>query len=58
MIYRIIFKMPDKVIAYCLKCKEKVEMDKPVQVEMKNGRPAIKGTHKKCGTKMFKIGTK
>lgn len=50
--------MPDKVIAYCLKCKEKVEMDKPVQVEMKNGRPAIKGTHKLCGTKMFKIGTK
>lgn len=49
--------MAEKVIAFCMKCKKKVEMEKPVQVEMKNGRPAISGTHKACGTKMFKIGT-
>ena len=46
---------------YCVKCKEKREMTKTEEVEMKgrgaNGkpRPAMKGTCGTCGTKMFRI---
>jgi hypothetical protein len=51
--------MSDAVIAYCVKCKEKREMDDPERVEMnaKGGgkRPAMKGTCPECGTGMFKI---
>jgi hypothetical protein len=44
------------VKAYCVKCKQKnVEMKNPVKVTMKNKRQAWKGTHAKCGTKMFRI---
>ena len=42
--------------AYCVKCKEKREVKDPVQVTMKNGKPATQGTCTVCGTKMFKIG--
>ncbi len=42
--------------AYCVKCKEKREVKDPVQVTMKNGKPATQGTCPVCGTKMFKIG--
>ena len=42
--------------AYCVKCKEKREMNDPHQIEMKNGKPAVQGTCPKCGTKMTKIG--
>lgn len=42
--------------AYCVKCKEKREVQDPEQVTMKNGRKALKGTCPNCGTKMFKIG--
>ncbi len=42
--------------AYCVKCKEKREMKDPVNVTMKNGKPATQGTCTVCGTKMFKIG--
>lgn len=45
----------DKVKGYCMSCKSKRTMVDPEEVEMKNGRPAMKGTCKKCGTKMFKI---
>ena len=41
---------------YCVKCREKVVITDPVQVTMKNGRPAIQGRHSECGTKIFKIG--
>ena len=42
---------------YCLKCKQKnIEMKNPVEVKMKNGRKATKGTCPKCNTKMFRIG--
>jgi hypothetical protein len=41
---------------YCVKDREKVEIQNPQQVTMKNGRPAIQGTCPKCGTKIFKIG--
>jgi hypothetical protein len=41
--------------AYCVKCREKVEIKDPQEVIMKNGRPAVSGSCPKCGTKVFKI---
>ncbi len=41
---------------YCVKCKEKREMDDAREITMKNGRPATQGVCPVCGTKMFKIG--
>ncbi|MEK7544516.1 MAG: DUF5679 domain-containing protein [Patescibacteria group bacterium] len=40
---------------YCVKCKAKQEMADAKQVEMKNGRPAMKGKCPACGTGMYKI---
>ena len=42
--------------AYCLKCREKREINNPEQVTLKNGRPATKGDCPTCGTKVFRIG--
>ena len=47
--------MSDKIIAYCLKCKEKKEMNKVEKIITKNGRNAAKGFCPICGTKMFKF---
>jgi hypothetical protein len=44
------------VTGYCMKCKEKRDMDNVEEVTMKNGKPARKGTCPECSTKMFKIG--
>lgn len=44
------------VEAYCVKCKNKVEMKDPQEVTMKNGKKARKGTCPDCGTKVFRIG--
>ena len=41
--------------AYCVKCKEKVEIKNPQEVIMKNKRTAIKGDCPDCGTKVFRI---
>ncbi len=41
--------------AYCVKCKAKKEMVEAQEVEMKNGRKAMKGKCPDCGTSMFKI---
>jgi len=41
--------------AYCMKCKTKREMAGGKSVTMKNGRKAMKGKCKKCGTKVFAI---
>lgn len=40
---------------YCVKCKTKREIKDAKQVEMANGRKAMKGTCPTCGTGMFKI---
>ena len=40
---------------YCVKCKAKAEMINEKETTMKNGRKAMKGTCKKCGTGMYKI---
>lgn len=41
---------------YCVSCKDKKEPIKAEAVQMKNGRPATKGTCPDCGTGMFRIG--
>ncbi len=47
--------MAAAVEAYCVKCKSKRDMKDPKEVEMANGRKAMKGTCPTCGTGMFKI---
>ncbi|HLC46029.1 MAG TPA: DUF5679 domain-containing protein [archaeon] len=42
--------------AYCVKCKDKVEMKDPKSVTMKNGKKAMKGKCPNCGTSVFRIG--
>jgi hypothetical protein len=44
--------------AYCVKCKQKVEIKDPKDVKMKNGRDAVTGKCSKCGTNVFKIKSK
>jgi hypothetical protein len=41
--------------AYCVKCREKREMQDEEEVTMKNGRPAVQGKCPVCGTKLFRI---
>lgn len=40
---------------YCVKCKASAEMVDAKETTMKNGRKAMKGKCKKCGTGMYKI---
>lgn len=52
--------MPEeKVQGYCVKCKDKRDMDEAKEVEMKGKggktRRAMKGKCPKCGTTMFRI---
>ena len=42
--------------AYCVKCKESIEIQEAEAIVMKNGRPATRGTCGTCGTKVFRIG--
>ena len=44
------------VIAYCVKCKEKREMNQPEAVYTASGTPGTRGTCTVCSTKMFKMG--
>ena len=43
---------------YCMgkNCHMEQDMMDAVEVKMKNGRPAIKGTCSVCGTSMYRIG--
>jgi NAD-dependent SIR2 family protein deacetylase len=41
--------------AYCVKCKSKKEMKDAKEVEMKNGRKAMKGKCPDCSTGMYRI---
>jgi len=43
--------------AYCVKCRKTVEIKDPIDVILKNGRPATRGKCSVCGTKVFRIGT-
>ncbi len=42
--------------AYCVKDKQKVEIQDPKQITMKNGKPATQGTCPICSGKVFRIG--
>ena len=42
--------------AYCVKCRDKRDIQAPEQVTTRNGKPAVAGTCPVCGTKLFKIG--
>lgn len=42
--------------AYCVKCRASREIKNPVQVTLKNGRPATQGVCPVCSTKVFRIG--
>lgn len=42
--------------AYCLKCREKREIENSEEVTLKNGRPATRGDCPVCGTKIYRIG--
>ena len=46
----------EPIIAYCVKCREKREMDQPQAVYTANGTPGTKGVCPVCGTNMFKMG--
>ena len=46
----------ESIVAYCVKCKEKREMNQPEAVYTANGTPGTKGVCPVCGTKMFKMG--
>ncbi len=41
---------------YCVKCKEKREIQDAQEITMKNGKPAVQGKCPTCGTKIFRIG--
>lgn len=45
----------DQIIGYCVKCKDKRDMQDVTRVEIKPGRPAAKGKCGVCGTGMYKI---
>lgn len=41
--------------AYCVKCRHMVDISGAKKVKLKNGRWAMKGKCKKCGTKVFRF---
>ncbi len=46
----------EPITAYCVKCKEKREMNRPEAVYTATGTPGTRGMCGVCGTKMFKMG--
>ncbi len=46
----------ESVIGYCVKCKEKREMNQPEAVYTSSGTPGTRGACTVCETKMFKMG--
>jgi hypothetical protein len=41
--------------AYCVKCREKRDIQDPHEVELANGRRAMQGTCPVCGTKLNRM---
>ena len=46
----------DAIEAYCVKCKDKVEMQSPEPVWTSRGQAATRGVCPTCGTTVFRIG--
>ncbi len=47
---------PEPVEAYCVHCRETVEMDNPVAVWTRRGMPATRGDCPICGGTVFRMG--
>lgn len=47
---------PDPVEAYCVRCRETVEMEDPAAVWTKRGMPATRGECPICGNTVFRMG--
>ncbi len=47
---------PDPVEAYCVHCRETVEMESPVAVWTRRGMPATRGECPICGGTVFRMG--
>jgi hypothetical protein len=45
----------ERVVAYCVKCKQKRDMQNPRKITTKNGRRAMEGTCSICGTRLFRF---
>ena len=43
---------------YCVNCRKKQEAKNEKTITLQNGRKALTGECKKCGTKMVKLGIK
>jgi DNA topoisomerase-1 len=48
--------MGESMLAYCVKCREKRDMQDPQPVFTVTGTPGTRGTCPVCGTAMFKMG--
>jgi DNA topoisomerase-1 len=46
----------EPIVAYCMKCREKRDMQTPKAVYTKSGTPGTRGVCPVCGTTMFKMG--
>ena len=46
---------PPPAEAYCVKCRKKSEMVSTQEVTMSNGKLAMRGKCRTCGTGMYKI---
>jgi len=47
--------MSEIKIAYCLRCRKKVEVQNPEEIITKNNRKALKGLCPICSTRLFKF---
>ncbi|HLA45333.1 MAG TPA: DUF5679 domain-containing protein, partial [Aggregatilineales bacterium] len=47
---------PEPIEAYCVSCKEKVEMEEPVAVWTSKGQAATRGFCSVCGNNVFRMG--
>jgi len=43
-------------IAYCMKCRKKIEIKNPKQITLKGNRAAVQGVCPLCGTKVYRLG--
>jgi len=46
----------ERIVAYCMKCREKREMQTPEAVYTKSGSPGTRGVCPVCGTAIFRMG--
>ncbi len=46
------------VQAFCVRCRAMREVSNPMQVIMKNGKPAVQGSCAVCSTRVFRIGSR